>query len=165
MLIPSLLSSNGRGRRSPLPSFSDPRLEEKQYLSGRSPHSQTLMYPIFVKVPFVDHRVRIFLPIPAPLQQHLVSRLGRRRGLTVSWVIVLFFLWVIYAFARRFGSYHRTWPPPFTGDLPTLIFKRADLAAVWEWEIASGHYQSSRPSKLWLSYLKISLISYQFHYK
>jgi len=99
-------------------------------------------------MPFIDRRVRVFLPVPAPLQQYFVARLGRRRGLTVSWIIVVFVFWVVYAFTRRFGSYHRSWPPPFDRDPPSLVFGRADLAAVWEWEVASGHYQSSRPIPL-----------------
>lgn len=148
MLIPSLFPSNTRGRRSPLPSFGDPRSEEKQYLSSRAIHSQHWILPVFIKLPFIDTRIRVFLPIPAPLQHYLVTRFGRRRGLTVSWAILLLLLWLLYAFARRFGSYHRTWPPPFTGDLPSLVFRRTDLANIWEWEVTSGHYQSSRPSKL-----------------
>lgn len=48
-----------------------------------------------------------------------------------------------FALAKRFVTEEKTWPA-FTGDPPTLVFKREDLQRIWSWEIASGHYPSRR---------------------
>ena len=49
------------------------------------------------------------------------------------------FVFATCSMHRRFNSSLREWPA-FPGDPPTLVFTRADLQRIWEWEIDSGHY-------------------------
>ena len=56
-------------------------------------------------------------------------------------------LWTVFALAKRFGSQEKQWPTILPND-STLVFQREDLRKIWEWEIASGHYPSSRKSAL-----------------
>lgn len=46
-------------------------------------------------------------------------------------------VFAMFALARRLGT-EEPWPA-FTGDPPTLVFRREDLQRIWTWEIASGH--------------------------
>lgn len=72
-----------------------------------------------------------------------MSRYGRKRGCGLLLFGVIALLWTVFALSKRFGSADKSWPPPFQKDT-TLVFQREDLRKIWEWEIASGHYPSSR---------------------
>ncbi|KAF8609461.1 glycosyltransferase family 32 protein [Ceratobasidium sp. AG-I] len=65
----------------------------------------------------------------------------------------LLLTWIGFALVKRFWDKEKNWPQPFTGKPPTLVFKKAELQKIWEWEIASGHYPSNRliPSELGLT--------------
>ena len=57
-------------------------------------------------------------------------------------------LYTIYAISQRYFSAEKVWPPPFNrGKGRTLVFRTEDLRNVWEWEVAGGHYPSSRESE------------------
>lgn len=61
-------------------------------------------------------------------------------------VLLIFLTWIGFGFTSLFKRPGETWAPPMPGKPPTLVFRRADLQKIWEWEIASGHYPSTRPS-------------------
>lgn len=133
-----------RGRISPLPSYSS-AVEEKSHLNGKSHSSFFTM--IYLPIPGVpDRQLRIPLPIPFRLYRSTVSRYGRKRGCGLLVVGLLAALWMVFALSKRFGSAAKSWPPPFQKDT-TLVFQREDLRKIWEWEIESGHYPSSRKSE------------------
>ena len=66
------------------------------------------------------------------------------------------FVFATFAMHRRFNSSSRQWPA-FPGDPPTLVFTRADLQRIWEWEIDSGHYPSTQKSASYFRLLSKSL--------
>lgn len=90
-------------------------------------------------------RLRITLPIPRRLSQSM-KNLGRslpRWTQVVAALAAITFLWHLYEFARRHGT---PLPPlPFFRGT-TRVFSTDDLRRIWEWEVASGHFQSSRKS-------------------
>jgi WD repeat and SOF domain-containing protein 1 len=93
-------------------------------------------------------RLKILLPIPPKLYRFMTG-LGRARPRgfyhVLSAIAVFAILWNLYIFARRLGA--PLPPPPFGPRKPTLKFAPEDLRRIWEWEVASGHYQSSRKSE------------------
>ncbi|KZS96140.1 hypothetical protein SISNIDRAFT_473521 [Sistotremastrum niveocremeum HHB9708] len=133
--------------RSSLPTFST-AFEEKQYLTSR-PRSWFMV--LTIPLPFLGSRkLNIPVPIPPRIYHIVLTRCGPRRGPAIIWVAFLLLFWIVYAFSRRYGSQDGKWPVPFTSDPPTLVYSREDLQRIWEWEISSGHYQSSRkiPDKI-----------------
>ncbi|RXW22911.1 hypothetical protein EST38_g2926 [Candolleomyces aberdarensis] len=70
-------------------------------------------------------------------------RFGRKKGSAVFCFLLFILCFVIFAFAKRFGSHTKQWPT--FKDPPTLIFKREDLQRIWKWEVNSGHYPSRYP--------------------
>ncbi|KAJ3574080.1 hypothetical protein NP233_g1987 [Leucocoprinus birnbaumii] len=48
----------------------------------------------------------------------------------------------VFALGRRFGTHAKQWP--LSKDTRTLVYGRADLQRIWQWEIASGHYPSRK---------------------
>jgi WD repeat and SOF domain-containing protein 1 len=90
---------------------------------------------------------RLLLLSPRRLYQSSASRFGRVKGCVILSLGILGFLFFIFALVKRFGTREKKWPRPFLGDPPTLIYGREDLQRIWQWEIASGHYPSRRPSK------------------
>ncbi|KAL5518866.1 hypothetical protein ACEPAH_549 [Sanghuangporus vaninii] len=134
-------SRPSKGRTSPLPSWSS-AVHEKASINGRL---QSGLFTIFyLPIPGVQGRqLRLPLPIPPRLYHSTVSRFGRKRGCLIILLCVLSALWTVFALAKRFGTVEKEWPTVFQPD-STLIFQREDLRKIWEWEIASGHYPSSR---------------------
>ena len=108
--------------------------------------------------------VSIFLPIPGLRGRHLrlvvpnlsilyhftFSHFSRRRGTLVLLLACVSIVFTVYAVAQRFGTEEKQWTPLFTGDPSTLVFGREDLQKIWQWEIQSGHYPSSRESTFFL---------------
>ncbi|KAJ6575003.1 glycosyltransferase family 32 protein [Mycena capillaripes] len=122
-----------------LPHFSSTFQEEKYH--GR-------ITPWFITFPLAvpglrTRRLRIWLPNPRRIHQFSVSRFGRKRGFAVMVLVFAAMVFTTFALAKRFGTEEKTWPA-FTGDPPTLVFRREDLQRIWTWEIASGHYPSRR---------------------
>ncbi|KAJ7225624.1 glycosyltransferase family 32 protein [Mycena pura] len=118
-------------------------------------HSRVPPWFIPIAVPgFRTRRLRFWLPNPRRIHQFSVSRFGRKRGLAFMLLALTAMVFAAFALTKRFGTEQKTWPA-FTGDPPTLVFRRRDLQRIWEWEIASGHYPSRRriPEQLWLNLL------------
>ncbi|TFK57046.1 hypothetical protein OE88DRAFT_88829 [Heliocybe sulcata] len=111
---------------------------------GHRHSAGALFTSITLPIPGVPGR-RLRVPVinPARLQQCGI-RPGRKRGPVILCLAILAIIYATFAFARRLGSQEKQWPTPFQGPTSTLIFKREDLQRIWEWEILSGHYPSSR---------------------
>ncbi|KAH9846814.1 hypothetical protein C2E23DRAFT_788496 [Lenzites betulinus] len=79
---------------------------------------------------------------PAGLYKASTARFGRRRGPALLGVACVLLVLAALAVHGRFLSARRTWP--FVGAASTVVFERRHLRRIWEWEIASGHYPSTR---------------------
>ncbi|KAJ7275152.1 hypothetical protein B0H12DRAFT_1199300 [Mycena haematopus] len=102
------------------------------------------LIPLALAIPGLPtRRLRLWLPNPRRIHQFSVSRFGRKRGFAVMLLLFVAMVFAAFALAKRFGTEEKTWPA-FTGDPPTLVFRREDLQRIWTWEIASGHYPSRR---------------------
>jgi WD repeat and SOF domain-containing protein 1 len=139
--------SNGR-RSAGLPvystsSTSSSAVQEKLGHRNLSPW----LISIPLSLPVIRTRFRVFFLNPRRLHQSSVLRFGRVKGSVILSLGFLWFCFFIFALAKRFGTGEKKWPRPFLGDPPTLVYGRQDLQHIWQWEIASGHYPSRRPSK------------------
>ena len=148
--MPSTYFSNHRSTNSRekarltngLPSYSA-AVQEKLHRHGRT---QSWLIPLSTSVPGLKGRkLRLWVPNPARIHQVSVARFGRKRGTLVLCFGLFLFVFATFAMHKRFNSSARQWPA-FPGDPPTLVFTRADLQRIWEWEIDSGHYPSSQKS-------------------
>ncbi|KAI0936653.1 hypothetical protein AcV5_004738 [Taiwanofungus camphoratus] len=83
-------------------------------------------------------------PNPSRLHQFSVTRFGRRRGPLILCVGFIFAIFTVFALHKRFATQEKSWPTLSPGDPSTLVFRREDVRRIWEWEIAAGHYPSSR---------------------
>jgi DDB1- and CUL4-associated factor 13 len=137
--------SNGfRSQQNGLPVFSS-AVQEKIHRNG---HSQSWTVPLLLPIPGVKSR-RLYLPAPNLSRAHQLAsaRFGRRRGLFVLILTVVFFTVAIVNVTKRIKSSSNKWTPSMDislRDPPTLVYEREDLQRIWEWEIASGHYPSNR---------------------
>ncbi|TDL28714.1 hypothetical protein BD410DRAFT_781248 [Rickenella mellea] len=128
-------------RTSPLPSYSSAIHEKHQLTTRPTSYFATLLLPI----PGVHGRqLKIPLPIPSRIYHSTRARFGRKRGCLVLTLGAVIVLWTLFALTRRFGSGDKQWPTPFQGEPSTLVYGRRELQKIWDWEIASGHYPSSR---------------------
>lgn len=134
-----------KGRLSTsLPSYSS-NAQEKP---GRRPQILPWFTTIAVPIPGVwSRRLRIPMLNLWRVHHSSVSRFGRKRGSLLLCLALLSLLFAAFALAKRFGTQEKKWPGPFTGDPPTLVYKREDLQRIWRWEVASGHYPSRRSSE------------------
>jgi hypothetical protein len=146
-LNPSQRSSNGlreKGRpHSSLPIYYPSAVQEK----FRSSYSGPWLIPVFLTIPGVrPRRIRLVIPNVARAHQYSVSRFGPKKGSFVLCFALLTMLFATFALAKRFGTEKREWPK-LMSDPPTLVFTRHDLQRIWNWEVQSGHYPSSRKSE------------------
>jgi DDB1- and CUL4-associated factor 13 len=112
-------------------------------------HSRTSSWflPVSVAIPGVHERkLRMLVPNPARLHQGSVTRFGRKRGTFLLCIGLAAIIYTMFAINQRYNSQQKQWPTPFVGEPSTLVFKKDDLQSIWKWEIASGHYPSSRKS-------------------
>lgn len=134
--------------RSPngLPIFSSSSSIHEKKLRHAKATSWTVS--IFLPIPGLRGRhLRLIIPNLSLLHQFTFSHFSRRRGTLVLLLACVSIVFTVYAVARRFGTEEKQWPTPlFTGEPPTLVFGREDLQKIWQWEIQSGHYPSSRES-------------------
>ncbi|KAG8985087.1 hypothetical protein FRB94_012019 [Tulasnella sp. JGI-2019a] len=128
-----------KGRASPLPSFSE--VQEKHHLTTRPSRFFTTFY-----VP-LPNRKRLILPLPVPpaLWIWLTTKFGRKRASFSIFAILLGMMWVVFVLTKAAITGERPGWKPVGGKPPTLVFGREDLRRIWEWEVASGHYPSTRP--------------------
>ncbi|THV03783.1 hypothetical protein K435DRAFT_827041 [Dendrothele bispora CBS 962.96] len=61
-------------------------------------------------------------------------------------------IFTISTLAQRFRSCRHSWPGSTTSF--TLVYRREDIQRIWGWEIASGHYPSTRPVSSQLGFEK-----------
>ncbi|KAF8140351.1 hypothetical protein EV363DRAFT_1393263 [Boletus edulis] len=123
-----------------LPTYSS-AVQEKMHRHSRS---MSWTVPVSVPIPGVrTRRLRLFMPNPVRMQQLGLSRVGRRRGPLIVFLLLIASLCTFFSFARRFGPEEKQWTPNF-GESSTLVFGRGDIQRIWKWEIASSHYPSKR---------------------
>ena len=82
---------------------------------------------------------------PVGIYKASVTRFGRRRGPALLCFCCLALFFTTFAFHKRFVSKQRTWPVPFR-SAQAVAFGPEELRKIWEWEVLSGHYPSTRPS-------------------
>jgi WD repeat and SOF domain-containing protein 1 len=102
--------------------------------------------PFSLYIPGLRTR-RVFFLNPRRLHDFSMMRFGRKRGSLLLCLSILSLVFFAFALAKRFGTHEKQWPTPFTGDPPTLVYKREDLQRIWHWEVTSGHYPSRRRSE------------------
>lgn len=143
--VPQRANGHYKGRLSTsLPSYSS-AVQEKL---GRRPQPPPWFTPVPLRVPGLhNRRLRVIMLNPLRMHHLSVTRFGRKRGSLLLFFAFLAVMFTTFALAKRFGTHEKKWPGPFTGDPPTLVFKREDLQRIWQWEIASGHYPSRRSSE------------------
>lgn len=135
-----LTHSNTNGHNLPLHSSA---VREKWQ---RHHYTSSWLIPISVPIPGITtRRLRIMVPSPARIHQFSITRFGRRRGPFFLCLAVIATLFTVFALHKRFATEEKTWPTLTPADT-TLVYRRADLQRIWEWEIAAGHYPSSRKS-------------------
>ena len=144
---------------SALPTYSS-AVYEKSHLTNGSGNGNGhgngggMFTTFYIPLPGTQGR-RAPLPIPIPVPPrvyaHATTRFGRRRGCAVLLLAAAAAFWTVFALAKRFGTHEKQWPTPFQSD-STLVFQRADLRAVYEWEIRSGHYPSGHKRECVLSF-------------
>lgn len=152
------IRTSAKARASPLPSFSD--VQEKHHLTTKPSRFFTTFY-----LPLPGRRRLVVpLPIPPSLWIRISTRLGRRNTSFLVWAILAASLWVAFALSKAvISQVHPRWARPVLGDPPTLVFGREDLRKIWEWEISSGHYPSTRPSESLVSLLSDRPLTVHVH--
>jgi DDB1- and CUL4-associated factor 13 len=98
-------------------------------------------------------RLRVFFLNPRRIHDFSMTRFGRKRGSLLLCLSISCLIFFAFALAKRFGTHAKQWPTPFTGDPPTLVYRREDLQRIWQWEITSGHYPSQQRSELFIIYI------------
>ncbi|KAF5339043.1 hypothetical protein D9758_014111 [Tetrapyrgos nigripes] len=114
-------------------------------LGHRSKPSWTKL--VLVPIPGVpNRRLRILVPNGSRWRQIHMPRVlvGRKRTPLLILLACMAVVMTVLLFSRNMGSenYVSNWSDP--GEPPTLVFRRADLQRIWNWEIASGHYPSRK---------------------
>lgn len=136
-----------RGRLSvsnalPVYSSSSSAVQEKY---ARRAQLSPWWIPVSVAIPGLrTRRLRILVLNPRRVHDFSMTRFGRKRGSLLLCLAIMAIVFATFALAKRFGTHAKQWPTPFTGDQPTLVYKREDLQRIWQWEIDSGHYPSRR---------------------
>ena len=130
----------GRSRVPVLPSYSN-AIEEKHRLTSR-PSSWFITFDI----PLLKQR-RLKLPIPM-LRTTWRFRTSKKGISVILWIVTILFTGFVFVLLRAlYTQRYPPWTEFIIGKHPTLVFGREDLQKIWEWEIASGHYPSSRRSR------------------
>ena len=111
--------------------------------------------PFSLHIPGLRRR-RFYFLNPRRLHDFSMTRFGRKRGSLILCLTILFLIFFAFALAKRFGTHAKQWPTPFTGDPPTLVYKREDIQRIWQWEVTSGHYPSRQRSEFLIIVNRIS---------
>ncbi len=91
-------------------------------------------------------RLAMLTTLPTNVYKASVAKFGRRRGPALLCFCCLALLLSTYTLHQRFVSSHRAWPGPWRGS-KAAVFGRDELRKIWDWEVRSGHYPSTRPSE------------------
>ncbi|KAI0053359.1 hypothetical protein FA95DRAFT_1674386 [Auriscalpium vulgare] len=112
----------------------------------RSPWKVTLLLP--VPAAMRGRGLYICFPNLPAIHRRTVASFGRRRGTLILLFACISVVYLVFALSQRYGTTEAQWPTPyvplFQGETSTLVYGREDLQKIWHWEIASGHYPSSR---------------------
>ena len=112
-------------------------------------------YPLTSPEPFGDDfyhtrrptgRLAMLTTLPAKVYKASVVKFGRRRGPALLCFCCLALLLSTYALHQRFTSTHKAWPGPWRSS-KAEVFGRDEWEKIWDWEVRSGHYPSTRPSE------------------
>lgn len=121
-----------------LPTFNG--LHEKHTLRRYRNLTSTFYIPVpwpFSRCIRVRH-FKIILPIPAKASKYMARTRWKGFNHFVALISIVLLFWNLYNFMR-------SWPSlPFKPKKTTLVFSQEDIRRIWEWEVASGHYQSRR---------------------
>ncbi|KAF5375153.1 hypothetical protein D9758_000383 [Tetrapyrgos nigripes] len=141
-----------------MPSHSPQKLHSRRLSNGLPQYSFAAQEKRPRQQPAFSWLVPVIITLPGRQPRTLkcwvinpfaLARCGRKRACLLMTCLVLFALYFTFALTQRFGTKEKRWPrPPFVGHPPTLVFRRDDLAKIWLWEIASGHYPSRQPIPL-----------------
>lgn len=122
-----------------LPTFAN-GLHEKHTLRRYRNLTSTFYVPVpwpFSRCIRVRH-FKIILPIPAKASKYMARTRWKGFNHFVALISIVLLFWNLYNFMR-------SWPSlPFKPKKTTLVFSQEDVRRIWEWEVASGHYQSRR---------------------
>ena len=145
----SALHKKEKGPFSSLP-FS---LNEKHLTQ---PGSRRWTTPVLIPTSaFIRRPITIHVPLPPSVYR---SVLARKIGQLA--VLVGLSLLIIFALTRRRYSHYEN-----NTLAPTLVFTRQDLQRVWQWEIAAGHYPSTRRSTPLLRVFQLLLMALPSSYR
>ncbi|KAF8314986.1 hypothetical protein DL93DRAFT_2097006 [Clavulina sp. PMI_390] len=133
---------------SPLPSTYSDAVHEKHRLTHGGRGWKSWFAPVDVAIPIPGNAragPRVRLCLPAPILQYLRRRPARRRGIISYIILGIVAILLVFSLGKRFATRNKSWPEIIAGPPPTLVYGRSDLRRIWLWEIASGHYPSTRP--------------------
>lgn len=175
-----------KGRRSPLPLFAG--ADEKRFHPSSSTSSASGIFTtVYLPLPSFrlgssssgsssSHRggdtyhdkpphrryIRICLPIPPRVYARL-PRLSRAVRALLGLLALLALVILVLGFRRRPGG-GGGWSPPFSEPDSTVLTPE-EVAAIWEWEVLSGHHPSiqQREYPRLLPYVKALSRCYQRH--
>lgn len=161
-----------KGRRSPLPMFSG--ADEKRFhpSPASTPNSSGIFTTIYLplpipRIPFLSSSdengiasssrygyhekpsrrvrvryVRVCLPIPPRLYARLAVRPQRPLRAAMVALALLGLLILLLGLRRKPGG-GPGWSPPFS-EPDSLVLTQEEVAAIWEWEVLSGHHPSTQ---------------------
>lgn len=137
-----------KSRLSPLPSYSNTFFEKKSLRTRPSQWTATYTLPLPLPRRLLRRGIKIVVPLPHRVVQSAMHSFGRKRTLAMLLCTCLLLTWTLMGSGKRpqMPTHHQPWPSPTPSEPSTLVFGRKDLQRVWEWEILSGHYPSSRKS-------------------
>lgn len=153
-------SSYGRSKlsTSPLPSSYSDAVHEKHRLTHSNRGIAGWFSVVEMPVPALPglraRRVRVC--VPTPILHHLRRRPVRRRGVLSLILMTILAIFTIFSLHKRFATRNKSWPEIIGGPPPTLVYGRSDLRRIWLWEIASGHYPSTKSCAYGISYPPIA---------
>ncbi|KAI0652142.1 hypothetical protein C8Q79DRAFT_897307 [Trametes meyenii] len=128
---------------APAHTHSHPPRREAEGSRGRYSHISTDAFTDdFYPSPRHATRWGALAAAPANLYKTSVVRFGRRRGPALLCFCCFALLLSAFALTGRLVSKAGRWP--FVGGADTVVFGTEELRKIWEWEILSGHYPSTR---------------------
>jgi WD repeat and SOF domain-containing protein 1 len=132
----SSFSSSAFHKKEKSPFLSLPFSRNEKHLLTQ-PGGRRWTTPVHIPAPaFVRRPITIHVPLPPSVYRSLlVRKVGQLVALALGLIALL-------ALIRRRHSHHEG-----NSEAPTLVFGRNDLRRIWQWEIAAGHYPSTRRSR------------------
>lgn len=136
------------GPQMSLPSHSSAVEEKLERQHRANPSLSAWTRPLSLPIPGVrTRRLRILVPNTGPFNNLQVSRMRRKRGPLFVFLTCFAVLVTVVVITKAFGRRGGDWQQGPSGEPSTLVFKREELQKIWKWEVGSGHYPSTQPSK------------------